>query len=472
MGVVAAPGYLLTDAGTRLRPKGDAGVISDRGLGYRLRAADAQPLVGVKVFLADAAGQPVPDIASVRTDAEGRYRLEGVAANAGYVVVAEVPMSTGATGQLRTLAKVGTAGVTAPIGPATTLVTLNVLEGSAGSDLVGVNLANFQSAVDVTARSLTPERVPNFSDRASVKRAIDQLVTEVAELRGILGEIRQALAAIRQQLAALDKKIATGSSPGPATPAGAPSPAASPLQGAPSPGAPVSGPNEASLPTAAPLAGLVSTLAGSGAYGSANGPGAEAQFNIPTSVAVDASGNVYVTEAPPTGQSQSIRKISAQGIVSTLAGSDQMGFADGSGVEARFSWPKNLAVDTSGNVYVADYGNHRIRKITPQGVVTTLAGSGQMGFAEGPGPEAQFSFPSGVAVDASGNVYVADRDNHRILKVTPQGVVTTLAGSGTPGFTDGPGAKAEFWNPVGVAVDASGKVYVADAVNNRIRVIR
>jgi DNA-binding beta-propeller fold protein YncE len=127
-------------------------------------------------------------------------------------------------------------------------------------------------------------------------------------------------------------------------------------------------------------------------------------------------------------------------------------------------------VDAAGNVYVADLNNHRIRKITPARTVTTLAGSSS-GFADGVGTAARFNNPLGVAVDAAGNLYVGDRFNHRIRKITPAGVVTTLAGTGTTGSADGVGTAARFNNPFGVAVDAAGNLYVADAFNHRIRKI-
>jgi hypothetical protein len=211
----------------------------------------------------------------------------------------------------------------------------------------------------------------------------------------------------------------------------------------------------------------VSTLAGSGVSGYADGIGTVSQFYFPTGVATDASGNVYLADS----YNHRIRKITPSGVVTTLAGSGSAGFINGTGVESKFKYPYGVAVDLSGNVYVADGYNHRIRKITPSGVVTTLAGSGIAGYSDGAGTSAEFNVPHGVAVDALGNVYVADVVNNRIRKITPAGMVTTLAGSRVQGFTDGIGIGAQFSGPTGVATDALGNVYVADHNNNRIRKI-
>ncbi len=173
----------------------------------------------------------------------------------------------------------------------------------------------------------------------------------------------------------------------------------------------------------------VTTLAGSGSYGYADGTGTAASFNLPHGVAVDGSGNVYVADR----NNNLIRKITSAGVVTTLAGSGSYGYADGTGTEATFRLPIGIAVDLSDNVYVADQFNHLIRKITSAGVVTTLAGSGSEGSADGTGTAASFKGPSGVAVDLSGNVYVADFENHLIRKITSAGVVTTLAGTGSAG---------------------------------------
>jgi serine/threonine-protein kinase len=212
---------------------------------------------------------------------------------------------------------------------------------------------------------------------------------------------------------------------------------------------------------------VVSTSAGSGTNSFADGAGAVAQFSHPEGIAVDSSGNTYVADT----NNQRIRVINTSNVVSTLAGSATSGFADGSGALARFNYPQGVAVNSSGTIYVADTSNNRIRSVTAGGVVSTLAGSGSNGYVDGGGTTAQFSHPEGIAVDSSGTVYVADYGNHRIRKITVAGVVSTLAGTGVPGFVDGAGAVAQFNYPQGIALDMSGTVYIADSSNNRIRTI-
>jgi sugar lactone lactonase YvrE len=248
----------------------------------------------------------------------------------------------------------------------------------------------------------------------------------------------------------------------------------------------------------------VSTIAGSGTAGFADGPAASARFARPTSVAVDAAGVVYVADM----DNHRIRRIAVDGSVTTLAGTGQIGSTDGPGASARFNAPRGVAVDRVGNVYVADSdnsairkilpdgtvstlatglfypyglavdaagnvivadtGSHRIRQVAPDGTVTTIAGS-TGGWADGIGTAAQFAVPYHVALDDAGNIFVADSNNARIRKIAPGGVVTTLAGSGATGQADGPGATAEFFLPLGVAADSDGSVYVIDAWNQRVR---
>jgi sugar lactone lactonase YvrE len=256
--------------------------------------------------------------------------------------------------------------------------------------------------------------------------------------------------------------------------------------------------------------GVVSTLAGQASVtGSTNGTGTDALFYMPSGVALDTTGNLYVADdynglireispvgvvstfaggvfAEPRGIAVDtagnvyvadtwhyrVCKITSGGVVSTLAGSGSWGSTDGTGTAASFSGVVGVAVDTSGNVYAADQGNQCIRKITSDGVVSTLAGqAGVTGSINSTGSAASFNQPEGVAVDSSGNVYVADSANHMIRIITPGGVVSTLAGSGAQGSTDGPATTASFYTPDAIAVDASNNVYVCDGGGNTIRKI-
>jgi sugar lactone lactonase YvrE len=200
-----------------------------------------------------------------------------------------------------------------------------------------------------------------------------------------------------------------------------------------------------------------------------SGP-ADVGLTTPTSIVADAAGNAYVTN----NGNNVILKLTPQGGMSVFAGKAGVdGSEDGTGAAARLASPRGIAIDPAGNLYVADEGNSNIRKITPAGAVTTLAGEArQTGTNDGAGKAAHFAAPRGVAADASGNVYVADTDKHVIRKITPAGVVTTLAGrAGDNGKTDGPAAAARFSEPRGIAVDAAGNVYVADTGNAAVRQI-
>jgi sugar lactone lactonase YvrE len=216
-------------------------------------------------------------------------------------------------------------------------------------------------------------------------------------------------------------------------------------------------------------AGAVSTLAGTaGRSGSANGTGAAARFSSPVGIATDNSGNVYVGD----GQNYTIRKISPTGVVSTLAGTaGSYGATDGTGANARFSFIKGVATDSTGNVFVVDSDNQVIRKISPSGVVTTFAGTaGSSGLVDGTGAAARFGNPTGIATDKNGNMFVTD--DQTIRKISPAGVVTTFAGTaGSSGSADGSGATARFYYPESIAADNSGNVFVADTQNSTIRKI-
>lgn len=211
--------------------------------------------------------------------------------------------------------------------------------------------------------------------------------------------------------------------------------------------------------------GVVTTLAG-GKRGAADGIGINAQFGSPVGVALDDAGNLFVTD----GNNLNIRKIAPNGTVTTVAGNGDYGHANGSASTASFTSPSGIAVDKAGNLYVADFYDNRIRKITPAGQVSTFAGSGSMGVVDGQGEAASFSYPAGLCIDDKGNLYVTDSAGNRVRKITPSGAVTTLAGTGVfGGKADGPVATATFSQPVGIAVDNAGFIYVADMGNNVVR---
>jgi hypothetical protein len=224
-------------------------------------------------------------------------------------------------------------------------------------------------------------------------------------------------------------------------------------------------------------AGVVTTLAGSAFQrGTNDGLGGAARFQSPMGVAVDKGGNIYVADF----ENDLVRMVTSNGTVTTLAGNawiqDQFhtavgGYQDGTGTNARFNGPAGVAVDSLTNIYVADFHNCVIRKVTSAGVVTTLAGNpGQAGTNDGSGPNALFDGPIGLAMDAATNLYVLDYSNCVVRKVTSGGVVTTLAGNpGHAGSADGAGANALFNHPMGITVDSATNIYVGDTVNETIR---
>ena len=227
--------------------------------------------------------------------------------------------------------------------------------------------------------------------------------------------------------------------------------------------------------------GAVTTVAGGGFSGLlgayVDGPADEARFAQPLDVAVDAAGNLYVADF----LNHAIRKISVDGQVTTFAGNGLPGGEDGVGQTASFELPNRIAIDQAGNLYVTEgrardfgerMGGNRVRKITPDGRVTTLAGTGEPGYKDGPAPEAQFDIPQGVAVDEAGNVYVSDTGNSCIRRIGSDGMVTTVAGMGVEEYIDGPANEAAFWYPMDMAVTPAGDLLVADWQNHRIRRIR
>jgi uncharacterized protein (TIGR03437 family) len=218
--------------------------------------------------------------------------------------------------------------------------------------------------------------------------------------------------------------------------------------------------------------GTISTVAGSGQAGFSGdgGPATDAQLGHPWGIAIDTMGSLYVADF---GNAR-IRKIDAAGTITTIAGGGNSGFGDGgSAMSAQVNNPWDVTVDAGGNIFIADSNNLRVRKVTPDGIITTIAGNGSADFFGdgGPATSAQLRVPDAVAVDVAGNIYVADTANNRIRKVDTAGTISTIAGTGQPGFSgdDGPATAARISRPRGIAVDAFGNLYIADVGNNRIR---
>ncbi len=221
--------------------------------------------------------------------------------------------------------------------------------------------------------------------------------------------------------------------------------------------------------------GIIATIAGTGEYGDNGdgGPAVQAQLAFPTGVAVDAAGNLYIADS----YNHRIRRVDASGTITTIAGTGARGFSGDGGpaVVAQLHEPRGVAVDGSGNLYIADFYNHRVRRVDASGTITTIAGTGARGFSGdgGPAVQAQLAFPTGVAVDAAGNLYIADSYNHRIRRVDLSGTITTIAGAGARGYSGdgGPAVVAQLHEPKGVTVDDAGNLYIADTDNHRIRVL-
>jgi len=220
--------------------------------------------------------------------------------------------------------------------------------------------------------------------------------------------------------------------------------------------------------------GVISTIAGIGGVSGFIGDGAMAtlaKLNTPSGVAVDAAGNVYIADA----NNNRIRKVNSSGIITTIAGDGTASFSGdgGQATLAALNHPTGVTIDGAGNLFIAAWGNHRIRKVNTSGIITTVAGNGTAGFSGDGGQAtlAELDNPFGVKLDATGNIYLADFINNRIRMINTTGVITTLAGNGTAGFSGdgGQATAAELQHPGGVAFDASGNMYIADFVNGRIR---
>jgi sugar lactone lactonase YvrE len=226
--------------------------------------------------------------------------------------------------------------------------------------------------------------------------------------------------------------------------------------------------------------GIILTVAGTGTagYNGDNISALSAELNAPYDVAIDKHGNIYFTDF----QNQRVRRIDSFGIITTIAGTGINGYnGDGRGDTTKLNFPMGLTIDSLGNLFIADYGNHRVRKIDNSGIITTIAGTGTPGYNGDSiiATSAELLFPADIAIDESsnssrsGNIYLVDQENQRIRCIHPSGIITTIAGNGTQGFYgDGGDAKlAEFHLPIGIALDDTGNIYIADQDNSRVRKI-
>jgi hypothetical protein len=350
------------------------------------------------------------------------------------------------------------ANVTVTVGQTATFATVATGTGvtyqwrRGGADLVGANAASHTTAATVigdsgatfSVRLCTGPQASNVCvDSASAALTVNPIVLNAAQLAGTPGT--------------------TGSADG--TGASARFNNATYVTADPATGTIYIGDFSNSTVRAITPAAMVSTLAGTaGVFGFADGTGSAARFNGIGGLALDGAGNLIVAD----WDNFLVRRITAAGVVTTLAGSPGSGGStDGTGAAARFRNPNGLATDSAGNVYVADWSNATIRRVTPAGVVTTLAGTpGAFGGADGTGAAARFTRPTGVAVDSAGNVYVADQGNQTIRRITPAGVVTTLAGqAGAAGSADGTGNAARFTSPSALSISPTGDLFVISGAN-------
>lgn len=502
---VVAPGggNLIGPAGGNLiGPAGGNLQGATRGL----LALEEGVLEGVEVFVADAAGKPIPGLPSVRTNAKGQFSIPKVPAGFTYVVVARVETAAGEAASLKTLAKATTLGTTVDLDMANTLVTTAVVNGR--EDALGeFNAATFQRAVETTAKHLDPQALPDLADSSAVLTFMTALAEDVTELKSAVTELKSMLAKVSERLdeleAAIKDRNAASAAPS-ASPSGAPT--APPVVATAPPT-----PAPTAQPTAAPgvVANdyTVSTLAGSGFSGTADGVGSAAQFFNMRGIGLDGAGNVFVADTA----NNRIRKIAADGTVTTLAGTAGAGALDGAAAVAKFNAPNDVAFEGTGALFVTDGGNNRVRQVALDGTTSTLAGSAY-GTVDATGTAAKFRTPRGVTF-VGGLLYVADTASSagtKLRTLTPDGTADTIAGSllldgmldvaadaagnvyavmghqvvrigadkqltviagGTQGASDGTGAAAQFNKPEGIARDAAGNLYIADSGNHRIRKI-
>ncbi|MDN3297266.1 SMP-30/gluconolactonase/LRE family protein, partial [Streptomyces ficellus] len=217
----------------------------------------------------------------------------------------------------------------------------------------------------------------------------------------------------------------------------------------------------------------ISTVAGTGIGGfeGDDGPAVSAQLNYPYGIALDSTGTLYFSDHG----NHRVRKVTADGTISTIAGTGTAGYRgdDGPATSAQLNWPRDVAVDGAGTVYIVDSSNNRVRRIAADGTISTVAGTGKAGFGGDGGlaTSAQLNVPFGLAVDSTGALYIAEYNSHRVRRITADGKITTVAGTGTAGSKGdgGPAVSAQLNRPQALAVDDTGNLYIADSNNHRVR---
>lgn len=427
------------------------------------------PLAGADVGLADGAGQGLPGL-HVTTSANGGYDLRRVPSGYALQVTARQRTSDGRMITLRTLASTMANGATADLSIGSTILTLALLQGIPGIP-AGFDPALFQRAVGLVYQHLANNGPLDPTDEAGMIKAFQGWMASDTQLAGLYGQLRGTLADhppsyddVVAELAAL----AGQTPPKGLAPVPSPSPVAEPSASATASVAPTASPAIAPSPSPTPkTTSAVTTFVGGNGSGEVDGPAAVAMFTNIQGLAVDDQGNLFVTE----GTAHRIRKVTPDGTVSTISGAADPGMLDGPAAAARFGRLAGIAVATDGTLYVVDETNQSIRKIDPTQTVSTLAGDGGQGHVDGAGVAARFNNPLNVALDrGTGNLFVVELTGADVRQVDAHGNVTTVAGLySQKGYLDGSATSALFWEPMQAALDGAGRLFVTDSVNGVIR---
>jgi hypothetical protein len=452
-------------------------------------------LAGADVFLADAAGNALPGLHAT-TSSKGTFDLRRIPADYGVEVVAEKREADGRPVTLRTITHTMAQGATANPSIGTTILTLALLQHRTG--LIGVvNTASFNRAVALIYMHLAQGGPVNPADDkamialftswlatdAELKTLAAELMSEVSSPIGSYDELVAAIARFNGEVTPIGlKPLATPSPASPlpsatasaspdagataSAPTGTPTPSGISGSGSPTPTATDNAATNAATPLPN-LQGTVTTFAGGNGLSDVDGPLATAHFSTIKGLVLDAAGNIFVSE----GTGRRVRKISTDGTVTTYAGSGVQGYSDGAGATAKFGDLAGISLGPDGSLFVIDTYNARIRKIDRNQVVSTFAGDGGQGHADGPGLTARFSNPTQLTFDATtGNLYVVEYDGQVIRQITPDGMVTTIAGTfAQKGYHDGNGDNALFFSPGQAAQDPNGQLFVTDSVNCVVR---